>query len=44
MTTGQQPATGWRDGDDAFWCNPVAHLSACLAIGVLVTLAILWLT
>jgi hypothetical protein len=48
MTTSQKPAPGHRNRpDDAPWRNPVLHLSACLAIAALVTLAILaihWLT
>lgn len=48
MSTGQQPAPGQRRGrDDALWRSPLLHLSACLAIGALVVLAILalhWLT
>lgn len=45
MTTDQQPTPVRRDRrEDAFWRNPLLHLSACLAIAALVILAIHWLT
>jgi uncharacterized membrane protein len=48
MTTRQQQAPARREErEDAYWRNPLAHFSTCLAVGALVILVILaihWLT